>query len=208
MLQAIAMFIERSEIGRTLRFSAGLRGRLFTLNALLLPLPFLYPPPFIHGVAGPFLAALHTIDWSHAASTWAPAMRATLPYLIFVAGIGQLGLLVAAALLPFRLKWRETFASLPRLHRQMSWVYPGYVVLSFVAFGLMSIFESAELAGGSSLARAVCLYIAVFWAIRLSLQPVFDVKPFITTWWLRWGYRTLTVLFVYFTAVYAAAALL
>ncbi len=134
-------------------------------------------------------------------------MREFLPTLIFAAGIGQLGVLVASALVPFRLKWRGAFQSLPKLHRQMVWVYGGYVVLAIVAQGLVSAICSGELAGGSGLARGVCGYMAVFWCVRLGLQGVLDVKEHLTQWWLRAGYYLLSVLFAYFTGVFALGAL-
>jgi hypothetical protein len=134
-------------------------------------------------------------------------MSDPLPALIFAAGVGQLGVLVASSLVPFRLNWKDELASLPRLHRQMYWVYGGYVVLSIVAFGLLSLAHSRELADGGGLARGVCLYVAVFWGVRLGLQGVFDVKAHLTAWWLRLGYHMLTILFVYFTIVFGWAAL-
>lgn len=135
-------------------------------------------------------------------------MREALPTLIFLAGFGQLSVLVASALVPIRLKWRTELAKLSRLHRQMYWVYGGYVVLSIIAFGVISLVNHEELAGGSRLARSVTAYMAVFWGIRLSLQAVLDVKEHLTAWWLIAGEGVLTVLFVYFTAVFAIAALL
>jgi hypothetical protein len=135
-------------------------------------------------------------------------MRDALPDLIFAAGIGQLCVLIASALVPRRLNWRTEFAKLSRLHRQMYWVYGGYVVLSIIALGVISIINAAELAAGGRLARSVCAYNAVFWGIRLSLQPVLDVKEHLTAWWLTAGYHLLTLLFISFTAIYAAAALM
>ena len=134
-------------------------------------------------------------------------MRDLLPHLIFAAGIGQLCVLAASALVPVRLKWREVFQSLPKLHRQMYWVYGSYVVLAIVAQGLVSAACSGELAEGTALARGVCGYMAVFWGVRLALQGVLDVKEHLTHWWLAAGYHLLTALFVYFTAVFALAAL-
>lgn len=133
-------------------------------------------------------------------------MNEALPTLIFAAGIGQLGVLVASALVPFRLNWRTELKCLPRLHRQMYWIYGGYVVLAIVAFGLLSLSNANELAAGSGLARGLCGYIAVFWGVRLALQAVLAVKEHLTTWWLRAGFRLLTVLFITFTLVYAYAA--
>ena len=134
-------------------------------------------------------------------------MQAHLPSLIFVAGLGQLSVLVASALVPLRLKWRDEFQSLSPLHRQMYWVYGGYVVLSIIALGMISVFNAQELATGSGLARGFSGYVAIFWGVRLSLQPILAVKEHLTTWWLKLGYALLTVLFTYFTLVYAWAAL-
>ncbi|MGH9409049.1 MAG: hypothetical protein ACRD1V_06310 [Vicinamibacterales bacterium] len=129
-----------------------------------------------------------------------------LTNLLFAAGVAQLGVLVASAIVPFRLNWRTELSSLSRLHRQMYWVYGGYVVLSIVAFALLSVFNAPELAKGSGLARGVCLYIAVFWGTRVALQAVFDVKEHLNAWWLKAGYVLLTVLFAALTVIYAWAA--
>jgi hypothetical protein len=133
-------------------------------------------------------------------------MRELLPTLIFVAGVGQLLVLIASAQVPFHLNWREILQSLPKLHRQMYWVYGGYVVLAIIAQGLVSVLCAAELASGSGLARGVCGYMAVFWGMRLALQGVLDVKEHLTRWWLRAGYYLLSVFFAYFTVVYTLAA--
>ena len=85
-------------------------------------------------------------------------MNVDLATLIFAVGFGQLAVLVASALVPLRLNWREEFAPLKRLHRQMYWTYGGYVVLSIIALGLICLFNSHELASGSGLARSFCLY--------------------------------------------------
>ena len=130
-----------------------------------------------------------------------------LPKLILLAGAGQLCVLVASALVPLRLNWAVELKVLSRLHRQMYWVYGGYVVLSIVAFGLISLVNAQALADGSRLARSMCAYIAAFWGIRLSLQAVLDVKEHLTAWWLSAGYATLTILFLCFTIVYGMAAI-
>lgn len=134
-------------------------------------------------------------------------MDALLARLIFIAGVGQFGVLIASAMVPFRLNWRDELRGLSRLHRQMYWVYGGYVVLSILAFALLSVFNSRELASGSGLARGVSGYAAMFWGIRLALQAIFDVRGHLTAWWLKAGYVALTVMFAGFTLVYAWAAL-
>jgi hypothetical protein len=134
-------------------------------------------------------------------------MDEVLPNLLFAAGIGQLSVLIASALVPIRLNWREELRSLSRLHRQMYWVYGGYVVLSIISFGLLSTVNARELASGTGLARGFCSYVAVFWGIRLGLQAVLDVKGHLSAWWLRTGYVGLTALFACFTFIYAWSAL-
>jgi hypothetical protein len=130
----------------------------------------------------------------------------TLTNLIVLAGLGQLGILIASAMVPFHLRWRTELQALPRLHRQMHWVYGGYVVLSIVAFAALSILNAQELASGSALARGVCAYVAVFWGIRLVLQGVFDIHAYLTRPWMRAGYAVLGLLFASFTAIYGWAA--
>lgn len=130
-----------------------------------------------------------------------------LAQLLFAAGIGQLCVLVASALVPFRLNWRSELAALPTLQRQMYWVYAGYVVLSIVALGTITLFNSAELAAGSPLAQAFSAYAAVFWGVRLLLQGVLDVKAHLASWWLKLGYCALTLLFAGIAGVFVYAAL-
>ncbi len=134
-------------------------------------------------------------------------MDAWLPTLILAGGIAQAGVLVASSLVPFRLDWKKELAGLSTLHRQMYWIYGSYVVLSIVAFAVISIAHHSEVAAGSGLARAFCGYVAVFWGIRLVLQAVLDVKAHLTAWWLTAGYHLLTVLFALFTVLYGYAAL-
>ncbi len=95
-------------------------------------------------------------------------MNELLPKAILFAGIGQLSVLVGSSLVPIRLHWREAFRSVPHLHRQMVWVYGGYTAVSIVALGMIALVNAQELANGSLLARSVCLYATVFWAVRLA----------------------------------------
>ena len=133
-------------------------------------------------------------------------MEAVLARMIFLAGVGQLAILIASALVPVRLNWRDELRSLSRLHRQMYWVYGGYIVLSIGALGTISILNSGELASGSGLARGFCAYAALFWGIRMGLQAIFDVQDHLTAWWLRVGYLALTLMFASLTIIYVWAA--
>lgn len=133
-------------------------------------------------------------------------MEFTLADLIRVAGAAQLSILIASSLVPFKLNFKRDLASLPTLHRQLYWTYGGYVVMGIITLGTISLVCADELASGSRLARAVCIYGTLFWGIRLSLQAVLDAKPHLTAWWLTAGYHTLTALFLVITVVYGYAA--
>jgi hypothetical protein len=103
-------------------------------------------------------------------------MRSYVPHLLFVAGLIQISVLVASALVPLRLDWRSQLAPLPKLIRQLFWVYGGYTVLAILGLAVIVIVNATELAAGSLLARSVCLYLAAFWGIRLALQLVLDAR--------------------------------
>ena len=46
-----------------------------------------------------------------------------------------------------------------------------------------------------SLARALCTFLAVFWTLRLIVATfVFDLEPYLTTWYRRVGYHATNVL--------------
>jgi hypothetical protein len=130
-----------------------------------------------------------------------------LTRLIYLGGAIHFSILIASSLVPFRLNWREELKSLSRLHRQMYWTYGAYVVLAIVAFGCISVTSAPEIARRGLLARGFCMYVFVFWVIRLGLQPVFDVKAHLTTWWLKLGYHTLTAMFAVLALIYGWAAL-
>ena len=131
----------------------------------------------------------------------------TMTTLITLAGWAQASILIASVQVPTLLRWRHELQPLPRVHRQMHWVYAGYVVLSIVAFALISVLFGGELARGTGLSRAVCAYIAVFWGVRLGLSAVFEMRPYLDAWWKIAGYAALTVLFAGLTIVYGLASL-
>ncbi|NNE90438.1 MAG: hypothetical protein HKN23_02220 [Verrucomicrobiales bacterium] len=128
---------------------------------------------------------------------------------LFLAGIAHFGILVASANAPKALNWRENLEPLPKLLRQMFWVYGWFIVLMIVSFGTITFVHLDTLAtAGNELARWVCGLIAVFWFVRLMVQFfVFDAKPFLTNWFYKAGYHGLTLVFTFLTAVYTWAAL-
>lgn len=127
--------------------------------------------------------------------------------LIF-AGIAQLAIASTSVFIPRLLGWREETARLRPLTRQIFWTYASYILGIHVAFGALTLLATRSLIDGSTLARAVCAFIAVYWGTRLILQfAVFDrsvaVRPL-----FRIAEGMYVSAFAYLAIVYSAAAVL
>ena len=128
---------------------------------------------------------------------------------IVIGGILHFGILLASAMVPGVLDWKASLARLDGLSRQVIWVHGAFIVLVIAALGVLSIIFAADLASGTPLARAVCLFISLFWTARLAVQFfVFDARPYLKSALLAAGYHSLTVVFLYHALVYSLAALM
>jgi hypothetical protein len=135
--------------------------------------------------------------------------RHTLELLLILAGVAHLCITSAGVVMTFVLDWRKNLTTLDALTRHIIWVHGLFVLLTIIAFGVVSIAFRGPLASGEPLARAACAFIAIFWAVRLLIAFfLFDATPFLRTIPLRVGYHGLTIVFVYFTLVYGLAATL
>jgi len=131
----------------------------------------------------------------------------TLTVLLQIGGLLYLGLLCAGALMPRAVNLRRHIAVLPPFIRRLFWVYYSFIALCLVSFGLITITFAETLASGSDLARALCLFFAAFWTIRLIAATfIFDVRPYLTNNYWRLGYHATNVVFVYLPVVYGLAA--
>src|SRR5690348_16678822 len=135
--------------------------------------------------------------------------RHTLELLLILAGVAHLCITSAGVAMTLVLDWRRNLTALDALTRHIIWVHGAFVLLTIVAFGLISILFRAPLASGEPLARAACGFIAIFWGFRLLIAFfLFDATPFLKSFALKLGYHGLTVVFVYFALVYTLAAAL
>jgi hypothetical protein len=126
---------------------------------------------------------------------------------LVIGGILHFGILIASTLVPQVLDWRGELRKLPRLFAQLVWVHGGFIVLTIVGLGVISVTNAAELASGTLLARTICGFIAFFWGARLAVQFFyFSPKAYLTTLPLKIGYHALTVVFAYLSVVYAWSA--
>lgn len=123
-----------------------------------------------------------------------------------VAGLLHFALLSASASVPKGLNWRENLAPLHPFLRRLFWIYGVFIVIVIICFGTLTLLHGGAMAAGEPVAKSLCAFIALFWTARLFVQLfVFDARPFLTNWVYKVGYRALTVVFVYFVAVYGYA---
>jgi FtsH-binding integral membrane protein len=134
-------------------------------------------------------------------------MDVSLALLLQVAGVMHLGLMAAGLLMPRVVSLRTHLVAVPPFIRQLFWVYYSFVALCLVGFSVMTVVFADTLAAGGPLARALCAFLAVFWALRLIVATfVFDLRPYLTSDVRRLGYHATNVVFAYLPVVYALAA--
>jgi hypothetical protein len=134
-------------------------------------------------------------------------MTITLTLLLQIAGVMHLGLMSAGLLMPRVVNVRAHLATLPAFLRQLFWVYYSFIALCLVSFSIITIVFAETLASGGALARALCIFFAVFWTMRLLVATfVFDMRPYLTSGARRVGYHALNAVFAYLPVVYLIAA--
>ncbi len=131
----------------------------------------------------------------------------TLILLLQIAAILHLGLLGAGMMMPGVVNLRTHLAVLPAFIRRLFWVYYAFIGLCLVSFGCLTFALASTLAVGSFLARALCVFFAAFWMLRLIVALfIFDVSPYLTNVRRRLGYHATNIVFIYLPVVYLLAA--
>ena len=135
-------------------------------------------------------------------------MKFNLTLALQIAGLLHLGLMCAGLMMPRVVNMRAHLAALPPFLRQLFWVYYTFIGLSLVSFCIITLVFAETLAAGSPLARALCVFFAVFWTVRLIAGTfIFDMRPYLTNAWRQLGYHAINIVFAYLPVVYAWAAL-
>ena len=129
-----------------------------------------------------------------------------LTKLLQIAGLLHIGLFWAGASMPKAVNLAEHLASLPIFIRRLFMVYFSFIGLVLAGFGCLTYLFATSIAAGEPIARALCILLTVFWAVRLVVAAfIFDVRPYLTHWFYRVGYWGLNCVFVYLLAVYVLA---
>jgi len=133
--------------------------------------------------------------------------REPLEMALYLGGGMHFCILVASAVTPLALDWKGLLAPLPKLLRQMFWVYGAFIVLTIICFGTVTLMHAPEMAAGDPIGRSVCAMIAIFWSVRLAVQLfIFDAGPFLTRWFWKFGYHMLTLVFIVMVVVFTRGA--
>jgi hypothetical protein len=131
----------------------------------------------------------------------------TLTLLLQIAGVLHLGLIAAGLTMPRAVNLRPQIAGLAPFVRQLFWVYYSFIGLCLVSFGIITFTLARPLAQGGPLAKALCLFLAAFWTLRLIAATfIFDVSPYLKRPALRLGYHATSIVFIYLPALYLLAA--
>ncbi len=94
----------------------------------------------------------------------------TLTTLIRLAGLAQLALIPVNFVAPYKLRYAASLAGATPVVRNIFYVHAGYIVFVLAGLGALCLGAADFLAGGASLARWTCGYLAAFWAIRVGVQ--------------------------------------
>jgi hypothetical protein len=127
-----------------------------------------------------------------------------LKELLFIAGLSQIMLVLGSLAIPKLLNWKQELSKLNPLIKQMFWTYAGYILVTNLSFGIVSIVAVDELMNGSTLARAISLFISLYWIARIIIQFFyFDRYAAPKGSIYLWGEIALVTLFVYLSVVYS-----
>jgi len=127
--------------------------------------------------------------------------------LLQLAGGLHLGFLTAGALMPRAVGLPEHLQVLPAFPRRLFWMYYCFIGLCLVSFGAASLLLAPQLAEGTLLSRAVCMFLAVFWTLRLVFATwLLDLDPYLTTAPRKIGYHLLNSAFALLVPIYIYGA--
>lgn len=175
--------------------------RLWLWFWLLVPLPWLFHPPFRATLISPMLAALKSLPPLSNGHTM-------LAFALQVAGAGHFLVLVASFQVPSRLGWKEELPRLRPLNRKLMWVYGGYIAAIIALLGTMTLNLIPEMMAGEKGALAIAGLTALFWWSRVAVDAfVFEHADWPEGPEFVIGHTLLTCLFVTLASIYTGLLL-
>ncbi len=129
-----------------------------------------------------------------------------LYYLMFFAGLVQIGLVLGSLVIPKLLNWKGELEKTSLLIRQIFWTYAGYILVINFSFGLVTLIGVHELLDKSFLAKCVTIFISIYWISRILVQFFyFDTSSAPKGLLYTFGEITLVVVFFFLAIIYSWA---
>jgi hypothetical protein len=126
---------------------------------------------------------------------------------LWFAGAGHFALLGASGQIPARLGWRTELPRMSVANRKLFLVATGYVVLTYLAFGVLTLVLHDELVRGDRAAIALAAFIGLYWLVRLVLDATwFGHGEWPRGWRFVLAHVAIDGLFAFFTVVYGGLA--
>jgi hypothetical protein len=86
-------------------------------------------------------------------------------------------------------------------------IYGGYVVFTYLAFGVLTLVLHDELLNGDKAAVALAVFIGLYWLVRLALDPWMGKSAWPKGWIFTVAYIALDLLFAFFACTYLGLAI-
>lgn len=115
-------------------------------------------------------------------------------------------MMAAVIPLPRWLNWKVETQKLEPVTRQVFWMYAGYILMTNLSIGFITLVFAETLLNGTALVTALTGFMLAYWAVRLILQLfVIDKTAAPKGLLFTFGDLALTLLFLFFTTTYALA---
>jgi hypothetical protein len=127
---------------------------------------------------------------------------------LWLAGAGHFSLLTVSAQVPARLGWRADLARLTDFNRRFVWVASGFIVFTYLGFGVLTLLLHDEMVRGDRSAALLAGFIGLYWLVRIVVDATaFRGAPWPRGWLFRLAHLALVALFGYFVVVYLGLAI-
>lgn len=172
-------------------------GRAWTAAVVLVPAPLLFHGPFRTTFLAPAIEFGRSVLLAYPPTAYVSAG-------LWVGAAAHFLVLAASVQVPDRLDWHEDLVTLRPFNRKLLWTYGGFVVLTIVAFGVLTAAFHDHFLAGDPVALGLAGFVAVFWTARVLVDGFYfshedwpEGLAFVV------GHVLLTSLFVLLIAIYA-----
>ncbi len=141
-------------------------GRVWTYVVVFAPLPLLFHETFRATFLVPPIEWAHTVLIAYPLSTYVGAG-------LWIGAAGHFLVLAASFQVPKQLDWDTDLESLQPLNRKLMWTYGGFIVLTIVSFGVLTVVFHDQFVAGTPLALGLCAMVAVFWSARILVDTFY-----------------------------------